>query len=283
MAATETLLVVENEAAIKTLVQMALERHGYVVLTAESGSEALRLAAAHQGPIDLLITDVVMPDLRGPDLARRLIEQRPALATLFMSGYMDDALGDDTSSLPVPVDFIQKPFSPSALAARVREMLDRRRAHPRGARHDTSPRPLPRARPRVDGASVIRTADQPTNRRPLSGQHLDADHVRAGRQRWTAGARPNPRGLLVLDAAGHAFEFVTSSATQRIAGGQVPVADAPAASRGYGGFWGQLPRRSRRRRRSPIAPKAASPADWRQGVLAIVRARGEPPDDHVRR
>jgi two-component system, cell cycle sensor histidine kinase and response regulator CckA len=127
MAATETLLVVENETAIKTLVQMALERHGYVVLTAESGSEALHLAAAHRGPIDLLITDVVMPDLRGPELARRLLEQRPALVTLFMSGYMDDALGEDRSVLPVPVEFIQKPFSPSALAARVREMLDRRR------------------------------------------------------------------------------------------------------------------------------------------------------------
>jgi len=127
MAATETLLVVENETAIKTLVQMALERHGYVVLTAESGDEALRLAAAHQGPIDLLITDVVIPDLRGPELARRLLEQRPTLATLFISGYMDDALGEDSSALPLPVDFIQKPFSPSALAARVREMLDRRR------------------------------------------------------------------------------------------------------------------------------------------------------------
>jgi DNA-binding response OmpR family regulator len=127
MTATETLLVVENDAAIKALVQRALERHGYVVLTAESGGEALRLAAAHNGPIDLLITDVVMPDLRGPELARRLIEQRPALPTLLMSGYMDDALGEDTSSLAVPVDFIQKPFSPSALAARVREMLDRQR------------------------------------------------------------------------------------------------------------------------------------------------------------
>lgn len=127
MAATETLLVVENEAAIKTLVQMALERHGYIVLTAESGGEALRLAASHNGPIDLLITDVVMPDLRGPELARRLVQERPSLITLFMSGYMNDALGDDALALPVPVDFIQKPFSPSALAARVREMLDRRR------------------------------------------------------------------------------------------------------------------------------------------------------------
>jgi two-component system, cell cycle sensor histidine kinase and response regulator CckA len=127
MAATETLLVVENETAIKTLVQMALERHGFAVLTAESGGEALRLAATHSGPIDLLITDIVLPDLRGPELARRLVQQRPDLITLFMSGYMDDALGEDTSTLPVPVDFIQKPFSPSALAVRVREMLDRRR------------------------------------------------------------------------------------------------------------------------------------------------------------
>ncbi len=127
MAAPETLLVVENETAIKTLVRMALERHGYVVLTAESGGEALRLAAAHDGPIDLLITDVVMPDVRGPELARRLVEQRPEMVTLFMSGYMDDALGENTFALPVPVDFIQKPFSPSALAVRVREILDRRR------------------------------------------------------------------------------------------------------------------------------------------------------------
>jgi DNA-binding response OmpR family regulator len=126
MAATETLLVVENEGAIKTLLQMALERHGYVVLSAESGSEALSLAAAHQGPIDLLITDVVMPDLRGPDLARRLVAQRPGLSTLFMSGYMDDTLAEDTSALAVLVDFIHKPFLPSALLAKVREMLDRR-------------------------------------------------------------------------------------------------------------------------------------------------------------
>lgn len=128
MAATETLLVVENETAIKNLVQMALERHGYTVLTAESGSEALRLAAAHHGPIDLLITDVVMPDLRGPDLAKRLVAQRPELSTLFMSGYMGDTLGEDITSLPVLVDFIHKPFLPSALVAKVREMLDRKRS-----------------------------------------------------------------------------------------------------------------------------------------------------------
>jgi two-component system cell cycle sensor histidine kinase/response regulator CckA len=127
MAVSATLLVVENEGAIIALVQMALERHGYVVLSAESGSEALRLAAAHQGPIDLLISDVVMPDLHGPELARRLLAERPGMPTLFMSGYMDDALGEEASVLPVPVDFIQKPFTPSSLAAKVSEMLDRQR------------------------------------------------------------------------------------------------------------------------------------------------------------
>ena len=123
MAANETLLVVENEIAIKALVQMALERQGYVVLTAESGSEALRLAAAHAGPIDLLITDVVMDDLRGPDLARRLVAERPGLTTLFMSGYMDDTLGEQ-GVLPSSVNFIQKPFSPRTIAQKVREILD---------------------------------------------------------------------------------------------------------------------------------------------------------------
>jgi DNA-binding response OmpR family regulator len=127
MVVTATLLVVENEAAIVALVRKALERHGYVVLTAESGSEALRLAATHQGPINLLITDVVMPDMRGPELARRLVAERPDMPTLFMSGYMDDALGEAASLLPVPVDFIQKPFSPSTLTAKVREMLERQR------------------------------------------------------------------------------------------------------------------------------------------------------------
>jgi DNA-binding response OmpR family regulator len=121
--------VVENEAAIKALVQMALERHGYLVLSAESGSEALGLAAAHPGPLDLLITDVVMPDIRGPELARRLNAVRSRLDTLFMSGYMEDTLDEDTTSLPGLVDFIHKPFLPSALVGKVREMLDRRHGH----------------------------------------------------------------------------------------------------------------------------------------------------------
>jgi len=117
-------LVVENEAAIRNLVQLALERHGYHILAAESGADALRVASGHAGRIHLLITDVVIPDMNGPEIARRLAVARPGLTTLFMSGYMDDALGDH--GLPREhVDFLQKPFSPRVLALKVREILDR--------------------------------------------------------------------------------------------------------------------------------------------------------------
>jgi len=119
-------LIVENEGAIRNLVQMALERHGYHILAAESGADALRVADDHQGHIHLLITDVVMPDMNGPEIAKRLTVTRPGLTTLFMSGYMDDALGD-LGLAPEHMDFLQKPFSPRLLASKVREILDRAR------------------------------------------------------------------------------------------------------------------------------------------------------------
>jgi DNA-binding response OmpR family regulator len=123
ISGTETLLIVENEAAIRNLLQMALQKNGYRVLTAESGREALDLVNAHSGPIHLLITDVMMPDIDGPELVRRLSTLRPDTRTLFMSGYMDDALGEQ-GALPSNVNFIQKPFSPRTIAQRVREILD---------------------------------------------------------------------------------------------------------------------------------------------------------------
>ena len=120
---TETLLVVENEPAIRNLLQMALRKNGYAVLVAASGREALEIVRAHSGAIDLLITDVVMPDMNGPELARQLIAIRPETRTLFMSGYMDDALGEH-GSLPSHANFIQKPFSPRIIAQKVRDILD---------------------------------------------------------------------------------------------------------------------------------------------------------------
>lgn len=120
---TETLLIVENEAAIRHLLQMALRKNGYTVLAAESGREALELVRVHVGSIDLLITDVMMPDMDGPELVRQLAGIRPETRTLFMSGYLDDALGEH-GILPSNVNFIQKPFSPRVIAQKVRDILD---------------------------------------------------------------------------------------------------------------------------------------------------------------
>ena len=120
---TETLLIVENELAIRNLLQLALRRNGYTVLAAESGREALALVRDHVGAIDLVITDVMMPDMDGPELVRQLSTIRPETRTLFMSGYMDDALGE-RGILPTTVNFIQKPFSPRTIAQKVRDILD---------------------------------------------------------------------------------------------------------------------------------------------------------------
>ena len=120
---TETLLIVENEPAIRNLLQMALRKNGYTVLAAESAREALEIVRVHTGTIDLLITDVVMPDMNGPELVRELATIRPETRTLFMSGYLDDALGNH-GVVPSHANFIQKPFSPRVIAQKVRDILD---------------------------------------------------------------------------------------------------------------------------------------------------------------
>jgi CheY-like chemotaxis protein len=122
-SATETLLVVENEAAVRNLLEVALRKNGYTVLAAGSGSEALEVIRQHHGTIHLLITDVMMPDMDGPELARLVATLRPHTPTLFMSGYMDDTL-DERGIRFATANFIQKPFSPSTLARKVREILD---------------------------------------------------------------------------------------------------------------------------------------------------------------
>ena len=118
----ETILLVEDEAAVRDLVATALGDRGYRLLTAADAEAALQKELEHAGPIDLLITDVVMHGLRGPELARRIRERRPTLPVLFMSGYPDDELIANR-----PLDgrtaFLQKPFRVSALGAKVAELL----------------------------------------------------------------------------------------------------------------------------------------------------------------
>ena len=118
----ETILLVEDEAAVRDLVATALGERGYRLLTAADAEEALQKEREHDGPIDLLITDVVMRGQRGPELARRIRERRPSIPVLFMSGYPDDALSAG-GTLDGGTAFLQKPFRVSALGAKVAEVL----------------------------------------------------------------------------------------------------------------------------------------------------------------
>ena len=118
----ETVLLVEDEPAVLAIARIILERLGYAVLTAGTPSEAIRLAGAHAGEIHLLITDVVMPEMNGLDLERRLLSLHPKLKCLFMSGYTADVIAHH-GVLKAGVNFIQKPFSMGDLAAKVRTTL----------------------------------------------------------------------------------------------------------------------------------------------------------------
>jgi two-component system, cell cycle sensor histidine kinase and response regulator CckA len=120
---TETLLLVEDEAAVRSSVRRLLEWHGYTVLEARNGAEALRVYQAHEGRIDLILTDVVMPEMGGHELVERLRESRPDLRVLFMSGYAERAFISD-GSMPVGTGYLEKPFTVETLMRRLREVLD---------------------------------------------------------------------------------------------------------------------------------------------------------------
>ena len=120
----ETILLVEDEAQVRAIVRSALRRQGYEVLDASAGEEALAIAAAHPGTIHLLLTDVVMPLMSGPELAKRVAARVPGIRVLCMSGYSDDSVLRHELR-QAGVAFLQKPITPSLLAAKVREVLDR--------------------------------------------------------------------------------------------------------------------------------------------------------------
>ena len=119
----ETVLVVEDEKLVRDLVREILSHHGYDVLEASRGAEALEVSGRQKGPIHLLISDVVMPGMTGPELARRLTALRPEMGVLFMSGYTDDAILHH-GVFEHGAEYLQKPFKASALGAKVRKVLD---------------------------------------------------------------------------------------------------------------------------------------------------------------
>ena len=118
----ETILLVDDEAPVRGLVRRILQMNGYTVLEAGRGMDALQICQQHEGPIHLLLTDVLMPGMNGQDLAEQVATLRPHARVLYMSGCADSTL----RTLPerkIEIAFIQKPFTPDALARKVREIL----------------------------------------------------------------------------------------------------------------------------------------------------------------
>jgi CheY-like chemotaxis protein len=127
---TETVLLVEDEEQVRAVVLSILRRQGYNVIVAQNAGEALLLCERHPEHIDLLLTDVVMPQMSGPELAKRLGTTRPEMKVLCMSGYTDDSIIRH-GVLETGVAFIQKPITPGPLTRKVREVLDGDPASPR--------------------------------------------------------------------------------------------------------------------------------------------------------
>jgi CheY-like chemotaxis protein len=120
---SETILLAEDDDSLRALGARVLVALGYNVLLARTGREALRIVADHQGPIDMIATDVVMPEMNGSQLVEKVLEARPDIRVLFMSGYTDDEVMR-RGVIDGQTAFLQKPFTPDLLAHKVREVLD---------------------------------------------------------------------------------------------------------------------------------------------------------------
>jgi len=119
---SETVMVVEDEEIVRELVCEVLEDYGYTVLCASQGAEAMQMAHNHRGKIDLLVTDVIMPEMNGHELATKLTHERPNMKVLYVSGYSDNDIGDH-GTLDPRYDLLQKPFTPQTLARKIREVI----------------------------------------------------------------------------------------------------------------------------------------------------------------
>ena len=119
----ETVLLVEDEPALRELIRIALTGNGFTVLDAGSPADALVLCRTHTAPLHLLITDIIMPGMDGPSLAKQVLQERPEIKVLYMSGYATNFIMHDGIVDP-GTNFLEKPFHPATLLAKVREVLD---------------------------------------------------------------------------------------------------------------------------------------------------------------
>jgi CheY-like chemotaxis protein len=143
---TETILLVEDEPPVRTVARVILQRHGYRVLEANSGADALSAWGQHASKIDLLLTDIIMPHgVSGRELARRLRTERPGLKVVFVSGYSPDSM-ELGAELNEDTCFLQKPYLPEHLLRNVRRVLDGREKQPRSPTPADKTLPLPQPR-----------------------------------------------------------------------------------------------------------------------------------------
>jgi two-component system, cell cycle sensor histidine kinase and response regulator CckA len=124
LTGSETILLVEDDEAVRAVAERALLRFGYQVLSAPRGEDALRIVDEHDGIIDLLLTDIMMPGMNGVEVAASVAKMRPGIQVFFMSGYADQDLVRQ-GLLEPGTHFLQKPFTPQELAGRIRGILDR--------------------------------------------------------------------------------------------------------------------------------------------------------------
>jgi PAS domain S-box-containing protein len=185
----ETILLVEDEVNLRRLARQYLETQGYKILEAEDGAAALQIVSGHQGAIDLLLTDVIMPGMNGRQLARQVAAQLPDVRVLYMSGYAENAIAHN-GMLDAGINLLQKPFSLPALKDKVREVLD------------SEPIPgqagLP-SRPTTD-ATVFAGTKIPPFRARRFNLHLPLRYRLLGEDSWRPGTTENisRSGLLFL-------------------------------------------------------------------------------------
>ena len=173
----ETILLVEDETNLRRLARQYLETQGYKILEAEDGAAALQFVAGHQGAIDLLLTDVIMPGMNGRELAARVTELLPDVRVLYMSGYTENAVGLD-GTLDAGINLLQKPFSLPALKDRVREVLD------------SEPIPLEVAMSFRTGSSVLEKKVPPFRARRFN-LHVPLRYRPLGEKSWRPGTTEN--------------------------------------------------------------------------------------------
>jgi len=121
VSGSATVLLVEDETPLRKLISQVLKSAGHRVLEAANGDEAIAASARHSGPIELLVTDVVMPGMNGPELVAKLRARRPRMTILYMSGYDNDLV--DLTNLESTASFLQKPFSPRTLLKHIDSLL----------------------------------------------------------------------------------------------------------------------------------------------------------------